>query len=213
MLLHMGTEANAAYLPKYNTMFILPSALLPNLLFTEGPAAFNYGSMGMIMAHEMMHGYDVDGSQYDENTKQRHWFSPESTEHYVNWTLCLREYHKNVLQRRQVLNDTVDSENIADLGGTPMAYSAFTSLPSSKRDTMLPGVAMTADQLFFIGYCTPWCEKQTTESPPWLSGRHRYPPRRSRCIVPLMNMPEFSDAFHCKQGSYMNPPNKCMLWT
>ncbi|KAH7959682.1 hypothetical protein HPB49_013039 [Dermacentor silvarum] len=119
-----------------------------------------------------------------------------------------------VLRSRQgVLNDTVDSENIADLGGTPMAYSAFTSLSPSKRDTTLPDIALSANQLFFIGHCTPWCETQTTASPPWLSGKFRYPPGRSRCIVPLMNMPEFSDAFHCKQGSYMNPPNKCGFWT
>ncbi|XP_037565191.1 neprilysin-1 [Dermacentor silvarum] len=115
--------------------------------------------------------------------------------------------------RQDVLNDTVDSENLGDLGGTTMAYSAFTSLPPSKRDITLPGVAMTANQLFFVGHCTPWCEKRTTNSPPWLAGYDRYPPGRSRCIVPLMNMPEFSDAFHCKQGSYMNPPNKCMFWT
>ncbi|KAH7959684.1 hypothetical protein HPB49_013041 [Dermacentor silvarum] len=124
-----------------------------------------------------------------------------------------RRLIKVLRPRQDVLNDTVDSENLGDLGGTTMAYSAFTSLPPSKRDITLPGVAMTANQLFFVGHCTPWCEKRTTNSPPWLAGYDRYPPGRSRCIVPLMNMPEFSDAFHCKQGSYMNPPNKCMFWT
>ncbi|XP_075539392.1 neprilysin-1-like isoform X1 [Dermacentor variabilis] len=214
MLLHGESTANAHYLQKYNTMVVPVAVLLPNIFYTEGPAGFNYGSIGTIMSHEMMHGYDVTGSQYDENAKLRRWLSPESTEHYVNSTLCLRHFHKYVLQpRREVLNDTLDSENIADFGGTPIAYSAFTSLPPSKRDATLPGVAMTANQLFFVGHCSPWCETNTTASPPWLSGRFRYPPGRSRCIVPLMNMPEFSDAFHCKQGTYMNPPNKCRLWT
>ncbi|XP_049519706.1 neprilysin-1-like [Dermacentor silvarum] len=214
MMLHKETEANAFYTGQFNTMHIQASVLLPNLLFTEGPAAFNYGSFGRIIGHEMMHGYDVNGSQYDENGKLSPWLSPQSTMHYVNSTLCLRHMHKDVLERRQeVLNETIDSENIADLGGTTMAYSAFTSLPPSKRDATLPGVAMTANQLFFVGHCTPWCEKQTTDSPLWLSGRSSYAPGRSRCVVPLMNMPEFSDAFHCKQGSYMNPPNKCTFWS
>ncbi|XP_054930825.1 endothelin-converting enzyme 1-like isoform X4 [Dermacentor andersoni] len=214
MLLHMETEANGFYTPVFNTMVISASMLLPDIFFTEGPAAFNYGSLGRILAHEMMHGYDVTGLEYDENGEQRHWFSRESTEHYVNRTLCLRHLHKNVLRPRQEApNDTIDSEILADLGGTPMAYSAFTSLPPSRRDTTLPGVAMTANQLFFVGHCTAWCEKQTTEPPPWLSGNAIYPPGRSRCIVPLMNMPEFSAAFHCKKGSYMNPAKKCSFWS
>ncbi|XP_065300081.1 neprilysin-1-like isoform X4 [Dermacentor albipictus] len=214
MLLNLQTQMNAFYVPEFNRLFVLPSILLLNTLFTDGPAAFNYGSLGTIISHEMMHGYDVDGSRYDENAKLRRWLSPESTEHYVNTTLCLRDIHVDVLRRSQeVLNDTIDSENLADLGGTTMAYSAFRSLPPSKRDTTLPGVTMTANQLFFVGYCTKWCEEQTTEPPPWLSGRRPYAPRRSRCIVPLMNMPEFSDAFNCKLGSYMNPPNKCNFWT
>ncbi|XP_070389922.1 membrane metallo-endopeptidase-like 1 isoform X8 [Dermacentor albipictus] len=214
MLLHMETEANAFYTPVFNTMVISASMLLPNIFFTEGPAAFNYGSLGRVLAHEMMHGYDVTGLEFDENGEQRHWFSRESTEQYVNRTLCLRHFHKNVLRPRQEApNDTIDSEILADLGGTPMAYSAFTSLPPSKRDTTLPGVAMTGNQLFFVGHCTAWCEKQTTEPPPWLFGNSIYPPGRSRCIVPLMNMPEFSAAFHCKQGSYMNPAKKCRFWT
>ncbi|XP_070389918.1 neprilysin-1-like isoform X4 [Dermacentor albipictus] len=166
MLLHMETEANAFYTPVFNTMVISASMLLPNIFFTEGPAAFNYGSLGRVLR-----------------------------------------------PRQEAPNDTIDSEILADLGGTPMAYSAFTSLPPSKRDTTLPGVAMTGNQLFFVGHCTAWCEKQTTEPPPWLFGNSIYPPGRSRCIVPLMNMPEFSAAFHCKQGSYMNPAKKCRFWT
>ncbi|XP_054930325.1 neprilysin-1-like [Dermacentor andersoni] len=214
MLLNKDTEVNAYYVARYNKMVIQPSILLPHFIFTDGPAAYNYGSLGRMLGHEMMHGYDVKGSQYDENTKQRRWFSPESSKHYLNITLCLRHLHMNVLrQRQEVLNETLDSENLADLGGTTMAYSAFRSLPPSKRDTTLPGVTMTANQLFFVGHCTTWCEKQTREPAPWLSGRDRYPPGRSRCIVPLMNMPEFSDAYHCTRGSYMNPSNKCKFWT
>ncbi|XP_054930823.1 endothelin-converting enzyme 1-like isoform X2 [Dermacentor andersoni] len=166
MLLHMETEANGFYTPVFNTMVISASMLLPDIFFTEGPAAFNYGSLGRVLR-----------------------------------------------PRQEAPNDTIDSEILADLGGTPMAYSAFTSLPPSRRDTTLPGVAMTANQLFFVGHCTAWCEKQTTEPPPWLSGNAIYPPGRSRCIVPLMNMPEFSAAFHCKKGSYMNPAKKCSFWS
>ncbi|KAH6933942.1 hypothetical protein HPB50_019134 [Hyalomma asiaticum] len=199
---------NAFYLPFWNEMVVLPAIMLPDAFFTEGPSAFNYGSLGMVIGHEIMHGYDVVGSQFDEHANHRPFFSPESTKHYVNNTLCLRNVHRRVhpLARQAALNDTVDSENLADFVGTLMAYSAFSSLPPSKRDVTLPGVGMTANQLFFVSHCTLWCEGQKTTS-------MRYAPGRSRCIVPLMNMPEFSEAFRCKEDSYMNPPNKCYFWT
>ncbi|KAH7966123.1 hypothetical protein HPB49_013903 [Dermacentor silvarum] len=108
--------------------------------------------------------------------------------------------------RQEVVNDTLDSENIADFVGTVVAHSAFSSLEPSKRDTIVQGVGMTANQLFFISYCAKFCELD------YYPGDH-YAPGRSRCIVPLMNMNEFSDAFHCKKGSHMNPPKKCTFWT
>ncbi|XP_075539842.1 endothelin-converting enzyme-like 1 [Dermacentor variabilis] len=76
-------------------MVIPAPILLPNTFLPDGPAAFNYGSIGTIIAHEMMHGYDVKGSQYDENAKERHWLSSELANHYVNRTLCLRHLHKD----------------------------------------------------------------------------------------------------------------------
>ncbi|KAL3227157.1 hypothetical protein MRX96_048810 [Rhipicephalus microplus] len=103
------------------------------------------------------------------------------------------------------LNYTVDNENLADLVGAKIAYQAFASLTSPERTETLAGLDLSSEQLFFVNYCVVWCA-QHSQSP------EKYAPFRSRCIVPLMNMPEFSSAFRCATGTLMNPAKKCEFW-
>ncbi|KAH8039435.1 hypothetical protein HPB51_007313 [Rhipicephalus microplus] len=107
--------------------------------------------------------------------------------------------------QHETLNDTVDSENLADLVGTMVAYAAYSSLPQKYKDVKLVNLDISTERLFFINHCVKWCAERTTLE-------ERYAPLRSRCIVPLMNMPEFSRAFGCAPGSPMNPREKCAFW-
>ncbi|KAL1448782.1 hypothetical protein MTO96_044001 [Rhipicephalus appendiculatus] len=109
------------------------------------------------------------------------------------------------MRAQQVALNQTDSENLADLVGTALAHTAFSSLPLSERNVTLPGLNFTAEHLFFISYCAKWCQSQRVQT--------IYAPGRSRCIVPLMNMAEFSDAFGCAPGTPMNPPKKCSFWS
>ncbi|XP_049520702.1 neprilysin-21-like [Dermacentor silvarum] len=106
--------------------------------------------------------------------------------------------------RQEVLNDTADSENLADLVGTVTAYSAFASLSASHGT--LAGLGMSAERLFFVNHCVKRCHQKSRLTA-------RYAPYRSRCIVPLMNMPEFSRAYGCSAGEPMNPRKKCTFWS
>ncbi|KAL3223691.1 hypothetical protein MRX96_049692 [Rhipicephalus microplus] len=103
------------------------------------------------------------------------------------------------------LNGIIDSENLADFVGTAVSYAAFTSLPLVQWDVTLPGINLTAEHLFFIGYCIKVCVSQYVVN-------EKYTPDPSRCIVPIMNMAEFSDAFECAPGSRMDPSKKCAFW-
>ncbi|KAL3253460.1 hypothetical protein MRX96_054592 [Rhipicephalus microplus] len=107
--------------------------------------------------------------------------------------------------QHETLNDTVDSENLADLVGTMVAYAAYSSSPQKYKDVKLVNLDISTERLFFINHCVKWCAERTTLE-------KRYAPLRSRCIVPLMNMPEFSGAFGCAPGSPMNPREKCAFW-
>ncbi|KAL1476179.1 hypothetical protein MTO96_018756 [Rhipicephalus appendiculatus] len=122
--------------------------------------------------------------------------------------LCLRRSHKSVLSstlQQDELNSFRDNENLCDLEGTKIAYAAFASLPQKYRDVKLVGLNMTSEQLYFVSHCASLCA-HTSET------GSQYAPFRKRCIVPLRNMPEFSRAFGCAEGTLMNPPEKCSLW-
>ncbi|KAH6933936.1 hypothetical protein HPB50_019128 [Hyalomma asiaticum] len=111
----------------------------------------------------------------------------------------------SVTGEEEMWDDYKDSENLCDLVGTKVAYDAFASLPEKYKRIKLVGMDMSSEQLFFINHCVKWCAHLSKALPP-------HAPFRSRCIVPLMNMPEFAKAFNCAPGTPMNPKEKCSLW-
>ncbi|XP_075539434.1 neprilysin-1-like [Dermacentor variabilis] len=207
--LYDEAAVNAFYQVLFNTI-VIPTAIIQRPLhYFEGPVALSYGGLGTVVGHEIMHAYDVKGTEIDDNGINQPWVTPEFTKEYTQRALCLRQSHKEAIRlmsRQQVVNDTLDSENIADLVGVKVAYDAFTLLPYRERIMTLVGLNISANRLFFISHCIKWCaqHRQLTS---------RYAPYRSRCIVPLMNMPEFSNAFGCVAGQPMNPKKKCDFWS
>ncbi|KAK8767580.1 hypothetical protein V5799_005644 [Amblyomma americanum] len=111
--------------------------------------------------------------------------------------------------RDRTLDTRTDSEGLVDCMGVQLAYAAFRSLPDAERRETLPGVDLTAEQIFFVSYCLKWCSSVpgTKRAPGGL-----YWHSRSRCIVPLRNMAQFAEAFSCKRGDPMNPVKKCSFW-
>ncbi|KAL3189227.1 hypothetical protein MRX96_002899 [Rhipicephalus microplus] len=188
----------------YNEATIkIPIAIIqPPFFYEYGPEALNYGSLGMIIGHEIMHGLDISG-----------WGGPlrnldEMKKEHNKRALCLRRSHRSVLpssSQRDELVDTADSENLADFVGTMLAYAAFASSAEEDRKVKLAGFDKSPDQLFFISQCNTFCARNQ-EAP------ENYAPFRSRCMVPLRNMPEFSRAFGCAAGTVMNPNKKCTYW-
>ncbi|XP_075744154.1 endothelin-converting enzyme homolog [Rhipicephalus microplus] len=107
--------------------------------------------------------------------------------------------------QEETLRDELDSANLADLVGIKMAYDAFQYLVSEQRDQNLAGLDMSVQQLFFVNYCLKWCSEDNSAKPPSA-------PPWSRCMIPLMNMREFSSAFGCSARKPMNPQEKCTFW-
>ncbi|KAH8038292.1 hypothetical protein HPB51_000597 [Rhipicephalus microplus] len=120
------------------------------------------------------------------------------------WSRCFR-YLLSLVGEQEVLNDTVDSENLADFVGSKLAYAAYDSLPEDQKRVKLAGFDKTSEQLFFINYCSGLCAWRSSPS-------DRYAPKRSRCVVPLRNMPEFYRAFGCRAGTLMHPRKTCTFW-
>ncbi|KAL3184314.1 hypothetical protein MRX96_032115 [Rhipicephalus microplus] len=200
----------ARYSPYYTHYFndftVATANMLRSFMYPDGPIALNYGGLGTMIGHEIMHAFGVKGIQELEG------YEPQNNDYvikeYTKRALCLRKSHKSVLSltaEQEVLNTTLDDENLSDLVGSKVAYEAFNSLIPEHRDEVLVGLDFTAEQLFFFNNCAKLCAQNA------IPGK-RYAPYRSRCIVPLMNMPEFSHAFRCAVGTPMNPQDKCTFW-
>ncbi|KAH7959951.1 hypothetical protein HPB49_015498 [Dermacentor silvarum] len=204
--LYDETEVTAIYYYKYNALILPTSILQRPFFYPHGLLGLNYGGLGTLAAHELMHAFDVQGITLDEALES--WDSTAIIQEYTKRALCLRQSHKSVLPvsaRQEALNYKMDSENLADWVGIITAYTAFASLSSSESNVTLAGLDMSAERLFFVNHCVTWCHEKSRLT-------SYYAPYRSRCIVPLMNMPEFSSAFGCAPGEPMNPRKKCTFW-
>ncbi|KAL1470736.1 hypothetical protein MTO96_040287, partial [Rhipicephalus appendiculatus] len=156
--LYDEAEVNAYYETLLNTL-VVPTAIISRPLYNyRVPEALNYGALGVIVGHEMMHAYDVAGIDYDENAKKWNWMSTAFTREYTKRALCLRRSHRAAERQkaRQAVNDTVDSENLADFVGVRSAYKAFSALPQRKRTQTLVGTNISFERLFFIAHCVKW---------------------------------------------------------
>ncbi|KAL1441921.1 hypothetical protein MTO96_031077 [Rhipicephalus appendiculatus] len=206
--LYDETQVNAFYEYRTNVL-VVPTAIIARPMYYDGaPPAINYGGLGAIVGHEMMHAYDVSGTGYNDMAELRPWASTAFTREYFQRLLCIRRSHSAAIQpqARQALREPTDAENLADFVGARLAYNAFSSLPQPQRRRTLVGLDISAERLFFIAHCITLCSDWKTYAP-------QYAPDRSRCIVPLMNMPEFSNAFGCAAGQPMNPTDKCNFWS
>ncbi|KAL1487222.1 hypothetical protein MTO96_008167 [Rhipicephalus appendiculatus] len=198
------------YIPFYtqatNDITVPTASMLPPLMYPYGVDALNYGGLGTMIGHAIMGAFDAQGIQFLPG------YVPQDMDdvmkEYTTRALCLRKSRKSVLtlsDQEERLSEVLDSENLADLVGTKMAYYALESLDSGPRDQNLAGLNISAQQLFFFNHCAKWCTQNNAVE-------EFYAEKRSRCIVPLMNMAEFSSAFGCAAEAPMNPRKKCSLW-
>ncbi|KAH6933940.1 hypothetical protein HPB50_019132 [Hyalomma asiaticum] len=205
-ILYDESAVEAVYNYEYNDLRVTTAMMLRPFLYPYGPIALNYGGLGMVAAHEIMHAFDVLGIKAFKGLESQD--INDFIKEYTKKALCLRRSHRSVLSasvQQQTLNEILDNENLADLVGTKIAYMAFDSLRRPYRSMTLAGLSMSAEQLFFVNHCVKWCAQYSVLA-------RRYAPFRSRCIVPLMHMPEFSNAFGCAAGTPMNPRDKCTFW-
>ncbi|XP_020613218.1 endothelin-converting enzyme homolog isoform X1 [Orbicella faveolata] len=207
-------EVNGYYSPQQNRIVFL-AGILQSPFYRKGyPKYLNYGSLAMIIGHEITHGFDSRGRLFDKNGNVKDWWSFRSKLDFVERTECL----VNQYNKYQVFGENIDgkqtlNENIADNGGIKLAYEAYQSwVNDNGKEERLPGLDFSVDQLFFIGYATPWCSVYKKQAALFQlkNDVHSYP--KYRVLGPLSNFKKFADAFGCKRGSNMNPYTKCSVW-
>ncbi|GAB1602196.1 neprilysin-4-like [Argonauta hians] len=209
---------NAFYSSSRNEI-LFPAGILQPPFYSKGyPKYMNYGGIGMVIGHEITHGFDDKGRQYDKDGNLKQWWEDIVIERFKNQTQCIIEQYANyvVPEANMNLNGiTTQGENIADNAGLKQAFRAYQQWKKSTgiKEQMLPGFSTySPEQLFFLNFAHVWCGSMRPEAAVNRVQINHHSPGRFRVIGSLQNTPEFSQVFTCKLGSYMNPKEKCSVW-
>ncbi len=211
---HMSpATVNAYYHPLMNHM-VFPAAILqPPFYDVKSSVGVNLGGMGMIVGHELTHGFDDQGAQFAANGSLQNWWSPSVAQKFNAKKQCVIDQYSayEVLPGVKVNGKLTLGENIADLGGVKMAYKAFKAAQSQSSERLVAD-GYSEEQQFFLAVGLAWCSKRRDKFARMLVNVDPHSPPKFRVIGSLSNMPEFAEAFSCKAETPMNPKNKCEVW-
>jgi len=216
---------NAWYSPNHNTI-TFPAGILQPPFFKGGyPRYLNYGAMGMVIGHEITHGFDDQGRQYDGTGSLAPWWSEETILAFSGKAQCFIDQYSNysVPELFPILGEedshlngkNTQGENIADNGGIHESFRAYKhSVEAQGPELPLPGLTQfTSEQMFFISNAQVWCELQTPQSLLGQVLNDPHSPGKFRVIGPVGNSEDFQTAFNCPVDSPMNRGDeKCKLW-
>ncbi|CAH1118459.1 unnamed protein product [Phaedon cochleariae] len=208
------STVNAYYTPTKNQM-VFPAGILQSPFYEPSfPESLNYGGMGVVMGHELTHGFDDQGRQFDKFGNLNHWWKNKTIEKFKQRTKCVvDQYNKYQINGKNINGNQTLGENIADNGGLKAAYHAYLDLMKDKAEPQtLPGIPLNHRQLFFVAFAQVWCSTVTKEATNLQIEKDSHSPAQYRVIGALTNLKEFSQEFGCPIGSRMNPRNKCEVW-
>uniref|UniRef100_A0A669DJG0 Endothelin converting enzyme like 1 n=1 Tax=Oreochromis niloticus TaxID=8128 RepID=A0A669DJG0_ORENI len=205
---------NAYYLPNKNQMVFPAGILQPTLYNPEFPQSLNYGGIGAIIGHELTHGYDDWGGQYDRHGNLKQWWTEESYKKFQKKAECIVKLYDNFTVYSQRVNGRLTlGENIADMGGLKLSYYAYQKwVREHGPERPLPGLKYTHEQLLFIAFAQNWCMKRRSQSIYLQLLTDKHAPEHYRVIGSVSQFDEFARVFHCPKSSPMNPTHKCSVW-
>lgn len=205
---------NAYYNPLRNEMVFPAGVLQPPFFSKDRPAAMNYGGIGMAMGHELTHGFDDQGRQFDGSGRLREWWDPAAVGRFKERTQCVEDLYSGFeVQPGVKLNGKLTlGENIADFGGIKASFHGWHSW-AERNGSPGPLIAgFTNDQLFFLGFAQSWCSIRSPEYSKLLATVDPHSPPNFRVDGPLSNFPAFAETFHCAAGTPMNRAQRCEVW-
>ncbi|KAH9487491.1 Membrane metallo-endopeptidase-like 1 [Bulinus truncatus] len=206
-------DVNGQYYNNWNQVFILAALLNKPFFSIDYPRSYFYGILGGILAHEVIHGFDSRGRMHDKFGNLKDIWTPHVAEEYERRAQCFIEQYNGyeVLPGHNISGSLTLAENIADNGGIKMAFGAY-KLSIGSDDFTLPGLNLTSDQLFFVGFGNTLCAKYSDEFSISSIQTEVHTKTMFRVIGTVSNSREFSVAFNCPLNSPMNPVNKCEIW-
>uniref|UniRef100_A0A8C6Z4Z0 Membrane metalloendopeptidase like 1 n=1 Tax=Nothoprocta perdicaria TaxID=30464 RepID=A0A8C6Z4Z0_NOTPE len=208
---------NAFYSPNRNQIVFPAGILQPPFFSKHQPQALNFGGIGMVIGHEITHGFDDNGRNFDKDGNMFDWWSNFSALHFKEQSRCMIYQYGNYTWElaggENVSGISTLGENIADNGGVRQAYKAYLKwLEREGMEPELPGLNLSHKQLFFLNFAQVWCGSYRPEYASQSIKTDVHSPLKYRVMGSLQNFEAFSEAFRCKKGTTMHPAEKCRVW-
>jgi len=198
---------NAYYNPAFNEV-VFPAGILQFPFFDkDADDAINYGAIGAVIGHEMTHGFDDQGRQYDKDGNLKDWWIKADADKFkTRVSVMINQYNQfTVLNNLHVNGSLTQGENLADNGGLAIAYQAFKNTPEGKSDTKIDG--FTPDQRFFLSFAQVWRLKNSDETMRMRISVDPHSPEMYRVNGPVSNTPAWYKAFNIQPGDKMYRPD------
>ncbi len=203
---------NAYFSPQMNDINFPAGVLQPPLYDPKEDDAPNYGNTGATIGHELTHGFDDEGRQFDASGNLRDWWTPADAKGFEDRINCDRDQYAGftIVDDIHINSKLTSGEDVADLGGTLLAYIAWKK--QTEGEKLKPIDGFTPDQRFFIGMAQWACENDRPENLRVSAVTNPHSPGFARINGVVSNMPEFQKAFGCKAGQPMVHAPACRVW-
>jgi putative endopeptidase len=206
---------NAYYNPAMNEI-VFPAGILQPPYFSEfQDDAVNYGAIGAVIGHEITHGFDDQGAQYDAQGNLRNWWASKDLEEFQRRAGMVENQYNDfvAIDDLHVNGKLTLGENIADLGGITIAYHAYLRSLQGKAEPA-PIDGFTGPQRVFLAFAQAWRNNTRPEAMAMQVNTNPHSPGRFRALGPIVNLPEFFTAFGCRNGDPMVRPaeKRATIW-
>ncbi|XP_058467628.1 neprilysin-4 [Malaya genurostris] len=219
---HTAPAVVNAYYSRNKNQIMFPAGILqPPFYHRHFPKSMNFGGIGVVIGHELTHGFDDKGRLFDREGNLYRWWTDHAIDAFHDRAACLvQQYGKYTIDEVgvQIDGESTQGENIADNGGIKQAFRAYTKWLTEQQDPAvlenetLPGLNITNTQLFFLNFAQVWCGAMRPEATRNKLKTAVHSPGKFRVIGTLSNSEDFARVYECEIGTPMNPENKCSVW-
>ncbi|MFO7561961.1 MAG: M13 family metallopeptidase [Enhygromyxa sp.] len=205
---------NAYFNPTNNEIAFPAGILQPPFFDAQQPMVMNFGGIGAVAGHELTHGFDDEGRKYDASGRLTPWWEPQVAAAFEERVACVVEQYDGyeALPGKFVNGKLTAGENIADIGGVKEAYFAYQAWAAERGGDPPVAEGLSNEQVFFVAWAQNWCQHITDATLERRLETDPHSPGKFRAIGPLVNLPEFTEAFSCAEGTPMNPVDRCEIW-
>jgi len=203
---------NAYYNPQMNDINFPAGVLQPPLYDPKLDDAPNYGDTGSTIGHELTHGFDDEGSKFDARGNLRDWWSKQDGTEFNRRTSCVADQYAQytVVDNIKINSRLTLGEDVADLGGTILAYKAWQAATQGQKLEGRDG--LTPAQRYFVGFAQWACSNERPENLRLRAMTDEHSPAEYRINGVVVNMPQFQEAFHCKANAPLVRKDRCVVW-